>query len=373
MWKKILGGFILFIVAVVAIAMFATSGLTQSAEKFFAYVSAKNYDKAYAMLSEDFKSTTSKEQLKQFLEQNGFTKYKSAKWGNRMIDGNRGKLEGSIITVDNTAIPVTLKMIEDGDGNWKIYAISKPQSGILNESSNTNMGTNQNTTPSPNPNQSANPTQNQNINSASNGSLNPNSAVNSNQNQNTNTNANINPNQSVNPTQNQNINSAPNGNLNPNPAVNSNQNQNTNTNLNTPSNLAQSTNLNSNPTPNNNSNSNIDRKYVEMVKNTIHTFALSAKEKSMERIYKDMATVFKRQISLEKMNQLFKDFITHDVDLTVVDPMEPIFDKKPTIDADGILELKGHYPTTPSVLRFDLKYYKENGVWKLVGIHIKVK
>jgi len=286
MWKKILGGFVVFIVLVFILVMYATSGLTDTAEKFFAYVSSKNYNQAYLMLSEDFKSTTSKEKLKEFLEKNGFSKYKSASWGNRSVDGNRGELEGSIQTVDGSAIPVTLKMVQDGDGSWKIYAIHKPESGIIEDKEKNSATQSKKTEATQKVEQSKEPVT-----------------------------------EALKPVK---------------------------------------------------SDNGVDKKYVDMVKNTIHTFALSVNEKSMSRMHNDMAELFKKQIDLNKMNQLFKSFIEKNINLTVVDPLNPIFDQKPEVNADGVLELKGHYATTPSILRFDFEYIKENGVWKPIGINIQV-
>jgi hypothetical protein len=257
MWKKFLGGFVLFIVLLFMLVMYATSGITDTADKFFSAIGMKNYDRAYAMLSEDFKQNVSKEQFKAFMEKNGYTLYDSSNWGNRSVDGNHGELEGSIQTLNGSAIPVKLKLIKDANGNWKIYAINKPSSGIITENSNKNS-----------------------------------------------------------------------------------------------------------------TNEKLD--YEQMVKDTMHTFALSVNEKSMSRIYKQMSNIFKEQISLEKMNQLFKDFIDKNIDLTKVDNLKPVFEKKPFINSDGVLVLQGYYNTEPK-LRFTFKYYKENNQWKPLGIRIYLK
>ena len=136
MWKKILGGFIALIVIVVGLVFWATSGMTEVADNFFKEVKAKQYDKAYAMLSEDFKRATSEKQMIAFLEGSGLTEYKSSSWGNRSFEGEKGKLEGSITTESGGAVPLTINFVKAADGTWQIYSIAKPEAGTRIEKSN---------------------------------------------------------------------------------------------------------------------------------------------------------------------------------------------------------------------------------------------
>lgn len=130
MWKKLLLGILAFIVAIVLLVMYATSGMTDTTEAFFESVATKNYNRAYNYLSDDFTKATSKEQLIAFMESNGFDKYRSASWGNRVVEGKRGTIEGTIETETDGAIPVKIKLVKLSDESWRIYAIEKPQSGI---------------------------------------------------------------------------------------------------------------------------------------------------------------------------------------------------------------------------------------------------
>ena len=450
MWKKILIGFVVFIALLVTIVMYATSGLTETADKFFSALSANNYELAYNMLSEDFKKNVTKEELKEFAHKNGFDMYKKANWGNRQIDGTRGVLEGSIETVRGTVVPVTLKMIKDDYDNWKIYAIYKPKSGIVEEEPPPK--------PKTKPTNETKPTTQKpaNINPIVNNT--PINSVSSNTPSNTQNNVanNPKPKEMALPSANElkqmvkksfdlfamgvkekNLEKLYNYAspifrqeisldgmnrefsrafnypayftqlLNLEPSVTKKEfipeqkkliirgeylaipNKlvykvtyiwnngkweliGINFDVNSTTNNANNTNNQTKPKTNNNSNININKEYINLVKDTIHNFALSVKEKSMQRVYQDTAEIFKEQISLEKLNELFKSFIEKNIDLTPLDNLEPIFDKEPKVDSNGILEIKGHYATSPSVVRFDLKYIKENGVWKILGLNIKV-
>ncbi|OQX73096.1 MAG: hypothetical protein B6D59_06625 [Campylobacteraceae bacterium 4484_4] len=265
MWKKILGGFLIFIALLIALVFYATSGMTEVAEQFFTDIKSGQIDKAYASLSEDFKRSTTKEQLLAFLKQTGLDHYKSASWGERGFEGKRGTLEGSITTDSGGTIPVTINFIE-GEEGWKIYYIGKPGSGAAIEKE-----------------------QSKSQSTAA-------------------------------------------------PAISDHP------------------------------------EYKQLVHDTIHLFGVSIKQKSMVPLYESAAQEFREHVTLEQMNEAYKDFIKAQLDMSILDRMSPIFDTAPRISNDGrILHLKGHYDTHPSKASFDLRYLKKNGLWKLTGIDISVE
>ena len=113
MWKKILGGFVIFIVLVVSLAMYATSGMTEVVNEFFIHVKSKHYADAYNMFSEDFKQSTSEEQFKNFVIQNALINYKEANWDSRSVENKIGKLEGTITTQNGGVIPFRIQLIKN--------------------------------------------------------------------------------------------------------------------------------------------------------------------------------------------------------------------------------------------------------------------
>jgi len=135
MWKKIIFWVVIFFVAVYALVMYATAGLTETANEFFIHVKTKHYDDAYEMLSDDFKQSTTKEQLTEFLIKNSLTEYESADWSSRSTENSKGKLEGTITTKSGAVIPLNIDFIKYGEDKWKIYAISKDATGLQVKSS----------------------------------------------------------------------------------------------------------------------------------------------------------------------------------------------------------------------------------------------
>ncbi len=129
MWKKIVLGIVVLIAGTTVLVLYLTAGMSETAENFFEEVKAHRYDKAYGMLSEDFRQSTSREELIRFLKQAGLDQYQSASWGNRSMEGRRGVLEGTVTTSSGTAVPLTIRFVKYGDGNWQIYEIEKPKAG----------------------------------------------------------------------------------------------------------------------------------------------------------------------------------------------------------------------------------------------------
>jgi len=130
MWKKILVGVIVLIVAVVGLAFWATSGLTDTASAFFNKVKAHDYKTAYyGYLSDDFKGNVPLETFQAFMETNHLDRFKDISWGNREVENGKGKLEGTLVMPDGSSIPINVMFVKGEDG-WKIYAVTKPAAGI---------------------------------------------------------------------------------------------------------------------------------------------------------------------------------------------------------------------------------------------------
>lgn len=112
------------------LALFLTSGLTDTADKFFTAIRSKQYQVAYGLLSEDFRSSTSYEEFIAFLNKNALLGYKEASWTNRSSSGSKGELDGTVTTETGGTIPVKLSMVKENN-SWRIYSIQKVRSGIL--------------------------------------------------------------------------------------------------------------------------------------------------------------------------------------------------------------------------------------------------
>lgn len=110
-----------------------------------------------------------------------------------------------------------------------------------------------------------------------------------------------------------------------------------------------------------------------LVQLTMLDFAMALKIKDFSKFYKNIAKIWQDQSSLDKFSRIFKSFIDKKVDLTGIKDLEPVLEKTPYLDNNGLLCVQGSYATKPSKSVFNLKYLLENGTWKLVGIKINLK
>jgi len=111
----------------------------------------------------------------------------------------------------------------------------------------------------------------------------------------------------------------------------------------------------------------------KMTDESLHEFALAVNNKDFTDLYNTLSALWQSQITPEKLLEIFKEFVDQSVDLTVLSEYEPVYSEKPRINDDGMLELKGYYPTQPSVTYFTLTYLYEHPNWKLAGIHVMME
>lgn len=128
-WVKVLLGIIIVIVVIIVAIFSFTSGMTKTADGFFAAVRKGDMEQAYNYTSPDFKAGTSKAELASFLHTNALDKVTGTSWGSRSFNGRTGKLEGSLTIATGGVIPIKIDLTKDTDG-WKIFAIREAAAGL---------------------------------------------------------------------------------------------------------------------------------------------------------------------------------------------------------------------------------------------------
>lgn len=112
---------------------------------------------------------------------------------------------------------------------------------------------------------------------------------------------------------------------------------------------------------------------AELVKDTTRKFAAALKAKDFSDFHSHTAAEFREQISLDKFNEIFAEFLAQEIDLTPLGQLDPFFTAEPALSADGELLLEGYYNTKPSRTLFTYRYIYRDGDWQLLSISIKLK
>jgi hypothetical protein len=125
----ILGGAVVVIAAIVGIVFYATSGITRTADEFFAKAHSGDMAAAYAMTSAELHNTADPEKLASFIKANRFDKVARTSWSNRAIENGVGTLDGSVTLDDSGVIPLHMQLVSEG-GDWKISLIKLAEAGV---------------------------------------------------------------------------------------------------------------------------------------------------------------------------------------------------------------------------------------------------
>jgi hypothetical protein len=113
---------------------------------------------------------------------------------------------------------------------------------------------------------------------------------------------------------------------------------------------------------------------VKLVQDSMHTFALSVREKEMKRFYDSISPYWKERTSVEALNKVFAPFIKAGVDLTGLQKMQPVIGKGTGLTAKKDLKVVGYYNSKPARVFFQQTYkYDPKGGWKLVEFFIQIK
>ena len=125
---------VVLIGAGVAAIFWGSSGMVDVSDAFFKATAAGNIEQARTYLAEDFRKSTSEDELHSFLQNSALLDYAEAHWSSRAINmGGTGHLEGTVNTKSGGSVPLTIQFVKENDV-WKIYSIRKSQAGLVTAS-----------------------------------------------------------------------------------------------------------------------------------------------------------------------------------------------------------------------------------------------
>ena len=109
-----------------------------------------------------------------------------------------------------------------------------------------------------------------------------------------------------------------------------------------------------------------------LIKATLMTFNDANLTGNYSVLFDKSSAPFRRQITAAKLSDAFKVFRDKKINMDSVVASE-IDSSTPSMDGDGVLQLKGRFKDDEKKIRFDLKFVKEDGVWRLLGINVNYK
>ncbi len=116
-----------------------------------------------------------------------------------------------------------------------------------------------------------------------------------------------------------------------------------------------------------------DREVRKLALDSLLLFNVAIQTKSFDKFYTKISTLWQKEITPEQLLQIFRSFVDGNVNIALIVKEQPVFETTPKVNSDGMLVLRGSYPTQPNHVFFELKYVFEDESWKLVGINVQVK
>jgi hypothetical protein len=116
-----------------------------------------------------------------------------------------------------------------------------------------------------------------------------------------------------------------------------------------------------------------DEKSKALILDSLLDFNKAIHDKSFDDFHTTISRAWQDQITSEKLKAVFQQFIDKNLDISGIKRVDPVLSEPPEINSDGLLILKGYYPTHPFKVNFQLKYIYEHPAWKLFGINVNLK
>lgn len=114
-----------------------------------------------------------------------------------------------------------------------------------------------------------------------------------------------------------------------------------------------------------------DEQLQDMVKETLLDFNDSVRQEDFTEFHSKICKPWQKQTTPASLKTTFQSFITNNISIASIDPLEATFTDTPDVGRElgyKTLKLKGEYPTSPNVTKFELNYIPEGKDWKLSKI-----
>jgi len=109
---------------------------------------------------------------------------------------------------------------------------------------------------------------------------------------------------------------------------------------------------------------------VDLLRSTLLMVNAGNQTGDYSLLYANLTPPVQRNVDVDRLAQALAGFREEKVDMSAVSVVHPQFVKPPAIDANGVLNLTGYFPTEPRMVRFNLGYRKLNGNWRLEVIDL---
>lgn len=116
-----------------------------------------------------------------------------------------------------------------------------------------------------------------------------------------------------------------------------------------------------------------DQEIIRMTRESMALFSDAVAAGSFSTFHGSISQAWQKQVTIEQLEQTFRELIQNKVDLSFVKTAMPVPEQAPFIDTYGSLVLKEKYEQQQLPLRVQLKYKYESGTWKLFGIELSVQ
>lgn len=116
-----------------------------------------------------------------------------------------------------------------------------------------------------------------------------------------------------------------------------------------------------------------ERALEALVKATLLSFNDASVTGNFTVFHAKLSKPFRQQYTPERLRETFKSFVDQQIDFDVIAAYKPVYDPAASVDGDGRLVVKGHFPTEPNRVVFDLAFIPSDGEWKLISIHVKTE
>lgn len=109
---------------------------------------------------------------------------------------------------------------------------------------------------------------------------------------------------------------------------------------------------------------------VDLLRSTLLMVNNGNQTGDYSQLYANLTPPVQKNVDVDRLSQALAGFRKEKIDMSAIAIVNPEFTKEPELDADGVLNISGYFPTEPRMVIFSIGYRKLNDKWLVEAIDL---
>jgi hypothetical protein len=113
-----------------------------------------------------------------------------------------------------------------------------------------------------------------------------------------------------------------------------------------------------------------DAELIALLRATLEKVDYGNKTGDYHSLHAELTPQVQKVVDVTRLASALEGFRKLHVDMSAVDHTAPLYERAPEVTPNGLLSLRGAFPTSPREIRFDFGFVRTDGQWRIQALNL---